>query len=188
MKFSYVTLQVANRDQLTWPFRCEPAAWASWQCVCDIAVSIPAKLFSAFRTSCLGYSACHPDALEQGGGLVPKRFDRAGGYPQDRGYAIGGGYSGHGCYRCVMQHTERIAKGEGGEAARRGTPGSGGGTDEGGRETIPLSLPTGFAWHVEQSANPRSEEGRNPYYNLASEHDFMEYNKRWKGKEKGRQT
>ena len=87
--------------RIMWPFKCEPDAWNKWQCVADTLVALPAVSLEAYRSTCLGYLACRPDA-QQREKLNILRFDNGGGAH------IGGGYSGHACYRCVKLANARF--------------------------------------------------------------------------------
>jgi hypothetical protein len=95
-----LAMVAGSQNNMTWSFKCEDGAWKSWQCVADTLVSLPALSLAAYRSSCLGHMACHPEA-HQGGGPHMLRFDNGGG-----GH-ISKGYHGHGCYRCVKQATMR---------------------------------------------------------------------------------
>jgi len=97
---------LASNGQFAWPFRCEDAAWNRWKCVADTIVALPAARLAAYRKSCLGMLSCHPDGRDDG---IIKMFDDPGG--RRVGYDISGGYSGHGCYRCMEQAITRATSG-----------------------------------------------------------------------------
>ena len=92
---------LASNGHFVWPFKCEGNAWNHWQCVADTAVALPAPKLAAYRKFCLGMVSCHPDSRGDGSW---RTFDdpRAHG-----GYGVGGGYSGHGCYRCMTKAIEQ---------------------------------------------------------------------------------
>jgi len=90
-----VLAMISNSEKrIMWPFKCEPDAWNAWECVADTLVAVPTVSLAAYRSACLGYAACYPEAHEKAK-LNIHHFDNGAGAH------IAYGYSGHACYRCV---------------------------------------------------------------------------------------
>jgi len=98
-------VHLASQKKFVWPFKCEDDAWDHWKCVADTAVALPARMLAAYRHVCLGRVSCHPDARGDGQKLF---FDNERSHA--KGYGVGGGYSGHGCYRCMLGAIEADPK------------------------------------------------------------------------------
>jgi len=95
------SLVTRSAKAITWPFRCEDLAWDLFGCVADTFTGMPADLFEAYKTSCIGRSGCNPDAF--GDLYFPRFFDDLGLEGTDTAVDT----SGHACYRCVVAANKR---------------------------------------------------------------------------------